>query len=82
MKLGIIGLSMFGKNTLFEALTKTQTAAESKMENRLAAVRVPDRRIDTLNEIYSPNKTTYAQIDYFLPGLAASQDDKIREQSI
>ncbi len=82
MKLGIIGLPRSGKNTLFEALTKTKSAAESKMENRMATVRVPDVRIDTLSEIYNPKKTTYAQIDYFLPGMAASRADKSKDQSI
>jgi ribosome-binding ATPase len=82
MKLGIIGLPMCGKNTLFETLTKTGAGTDSKMENRMAAVRVPDSRIDTLQGIYSPKKTTYAQIDYFLPGLAVSKEDKKNEQSI
>ncbi len=82
MKLGIIGLPMSGKNTLFEALTKTKSAAESKMENRMACVRVPDPRMDTLSAIYNPQKTTAAQIDYFLPGKSVSKDDKSKEQSI
>ncbi len=82
MKLGIIGLSMCGKNTLFEALTKTASAAESRMENRMASVRVPDGRIDTLSGMYQPKKTTYAVIDYFLPGRGVSQDEKNREQSV
>ncbi|MBN2201458.1 redox-regulated ATPase YchF [bacterium] len=82
MKLGIIGLSMCGKNTLFEALTKTASAAESRMENRMASVRVPDIRIDTLSGMYQPKKTTYAVIDYFLPGRGVSPDEKNREQSV
>jgi GTP-binding protein YchF len=82
MKLGIIGLAMSGKNTLFEALTKTKSPVESKMENRMASVRVPDPRIDTLSGIYNPKKTTYTQIDYFLPGKAVNKDDKSKEQSI
>jgi GTP-binding protein YchF len=80
MKLGIIGLPMSGKRTLFKALTKTET--ESKMENRQAMVRVPDTRIDTLSEMYNPKKTTYAQIDYFLPGLAFSKDEKTKDQPV
>jgi GTP-binding protein YchF len=80
MKLGIIGLPMSGKKTLFEALTKTET--ESKMENRQAMVRVPDKRIDTLSLMYNPKKTTYAQIDTFLPGMAFSKDEKTKEQSL
>ena len=81
MKLGIVGLPLSGKTTLFEALTKVAAGTESKMENRLAAVRVPDPRIDTLSNIYSPRKTTYAQIEYFLPGIALSKEDRDGEQS-
>jgi hypothetical protein len=82
VKLGIIGLARSGKNTLFEALTRTKSAAESKMENRMATVRVPDSRIDTLSGMYNPKKTAYAQIDYFLPGMAVSRDEGPKEQSI
>jgi GTP-binding protein YchF len=82
MKLGIIGLPMCGKNTLFEALTKNEADSDSKMDNRMAAVRVPDLRIDALKGMYNPKKTTYAQIDYFLPGKAVVKDEKAKEQSI
>jgi GTP-binding protein YchF len=82
MKLGIIGLPMCGKNTLFETLTKTGEGTDSRMDNRMAAVRVPDRRIDTLKGIYDPQKTTYAQIDTFLPGMAVSKEEKTKEQSV
>jgi GTP-binding protein YchF len=82
MKLGIIGLPMCGKSTLFEALTKTRNNAESKMENRQATVVVPDSRIDILNQIYNPKKTTFAQIDYFLPGMAPSKDGPSKESSV
>ncbi|MBN1894279.1 redox-regulated ATPase YchF [bacterium] len=81
MKLGIVGLPLSGRSTLFEALTRTAAGAESKMENRLASVRVPDSRIDTLSGIYSPKKTTYAQIEYFLPGAALTKEEKAGEQS-
>lgn len=33
-------------------------------ELRLASVRVPDERIDTLSKIFSPRKTTYAEITF------------------
>ncbi len=33
-------------------------------EVRLGAVRVPDGRIDTLSKIYSPKKTTYAEMSF------------------
>jgi GTP-binding protein YchF len=80
--LGIIGLPMSGKRTLFEALTRTRSEAESKMDNRLAVVRVPDPRIDTLSDIYNPKKTTFARIEYFLPGLGVSGDGKSKDSLI
>ena len=68
MKLGIIGLPLCGKSTVFEALTKSTSGTTSKGENRISTIRVPDSRIDTLSEMYHPQKTIYAQVAYFLPG--------------
>ena len=69
MKLGIIGLSGAGKATVFEALTKQTLGASKKGDNRIAIIRVPDKRIDILSEKYKPKKTIYAQVGYFLPDL-------------
>ncbi|MCU0605088.1 MAG: YchF family ATPase, partial [Desulfobacterales bacterium] len=33
-----------------------------------AVVRVPDERVDRLSRMFAPQKTIYAQVDYFLPG--------------
>ena len=68
MKLGIIGLPVSGKNTVFEALTHEFTASGDKSEDRLGTIHVPDTRIDTLSRMYQPRKTIYAQVEYFLPG--------------
>ena len=78
MKLGIIGLPQSGKTTVFEALTKTVSESGRKGEERICTIRVPDDRIDTLSRIYQPKKTTYAQVEYFLPGTIADK----KEQSI
>ena len=74
MKLGIIGLTQSGKATVFEALTKQPLDISHKQESTTCAIRVPDKRIDFLSNIYTPKKTTYAQITYFLPG--ATDRDK------
>jgi len=71
MKLGIIGLPLAGKTTVFESLTRSARATGSKTEDRLEVVAVPDERIDKLTAIYNPAKTTYAKITYFLPGMTA-----------
>lgn len=73
MKFGIIGLARSGKSTIFEALTKTMAPAESRAEDRIATIKVPDQRVDRLNEIYKLPKTIYAQIEYSLPGTKMSQ---------
>ena len=69
MKLGIIGLPRAGKATVFDALTKHIGGAEHKGEDRIAAIRVPDDRVDALSRMFKPQKTIYAQVEYFLPGI-------------
>jgi hypothetical protein len=69
MKLGIIGLPGAGKSTVFDALTKNISGAEHKGQDRIAAIRVPDDRVDTLSRMFKPQKTIYAQVEYFLPGI-------------
>jgi len=68
MKIAIIGLPNSGKTTVFNALTggAAETAAFSsgRVEPNLAAVRVPDARVDALSRIYNPRKTTYAEVQY------------------
>ncbi len=68
MKLGIVGLPNVGKSTLFNAIT--QAGAESAnypfctIEPNVGTVLVPDKRIDALKEMYDPDKTTYAVIEF------------------
>jgi hypothetical protein len=68
MKLGIIGLPLSGRSTAFEALTRQGGEIAARGEDRLAVVRVPDERVDRLSRMFAPQKTIYAQVEYFLPG--------------
>ncbi len=79
MKLGIIGLPRSGKSTVFDALTQNRVGAEHKGEDRIAVIRVPDDRVDALSQMYQPKKTTYTQVEYFLPGY---KKDSLKDQSI
>jgi GTP-binding protein YchF len=74
MKLGLIGLPGSGKKTIFEALTSHFLDTGQKGENRIGTVRVPDQRVDDLSKIYAPKKTTYAQVEYLLPGRDQDKD--------
>jgi GTP-binding protein YchF len=76
MKLGIIGLPQSGKTTIFETLTQNISGSVHTGEDRISMIRVPDGRIDILSEMYEPQKTTYAQVEYFLPGTAAAKKDQ------
>ena len=82
MKLGIIGLPQSGKSTVFEALTKSPSDMTHKGDNRISTIRVPDGRIDILSEMYRPQKTIYAQVEYFLPGTGGANKTQAKEQSI
>ena len=82
MKLGLIGLPLAGKTTIFEILTRQLGNNIPKTEHRIGMVPVPDSRIDALSRIYNPKKTTYAQVEYFLPGITVTQDAQIKEKSL
>ncbi len=68
MKLGIVGLPLSGKTTIFNALTNstlaTNVGGSGQFEVHTAVVNVPDARIDKLSAMYKPKKTIYAQVTY------------------
>lgn len=78
MKTGIIGLPRSGKATIFGALNQKAADEISHVEAQLGTVRVPDSRVDILSRMYEPEKTIYAQVEYFLPA-TVGQD---KEESI
>ncbi|MBI3742632.1 MAG: redox-regulated ATPase YchF [Chloroflexi bacterium] len=81
MQIGIIGLPLSGKTTIFNALTrgKIETAAFSsgKLEVHTAVVDVPDPRLTALAKMFNPRKTVPAQVQYNdIAGLARGIGEK------
>jgi ribosome-binding ATPase len=67
MKTGIIGLPQVGKTSLFKILTKARIedhGFSNPREAHVGVARVPDTRLEKLSALYSPKKTTFAQVEY------------------
>ena len=69
-KCGILGLPNVGKSTLFNAITKSSIPAENfpfcTIEPNLGVVNVPDKRLDSINNIVQSEKvipTTMSFVD-------------------
>ena len=67
LNLGIIGLPGSGTSTLFQILTRSTSEQTAKRGALIGTVQVPDRRVDTLTELFKPKKTVYAHLEYLLP---------------
>lgn len=64
MKIGLVGFAGSGKTTVFNVMTGLDVPVGFGGEVRLGTVKVPDPRIDALSEIFSPKKTTYAEMTF------------------
>lgn len=69
MKIGLVGFAGSGKTTVFNAITGLDVPVGFGGEVRLGTVKVPDQRIDQLSRVFSPQKTTYADMSFCdIPG--------------
>lgn len=68
MKIGIVGLPNVGKSTMFNAITNAGAECANypfcTIEPNVGVVPVPDERLDALTEMYHPQKTTHAVIEF------------------
>jgi GTP-binding protein YchF len=77
MRLGIIGFPQSGKTTLFNALTRGDqpvTMNGGRFEVHTAVVQVPDPRMDSLVDMFHPEKITPARVTY--ADIAGVESDK------
>ncbi|MEA1940210.1 MAG: DUF933 domain-containing protein [Candidatus Caldatribacteriota bacterium] len=66
MKIGILGMPLTGKTTLFNLLTgqeKEISTFSKKGIKNIGVAKVHDRRVDYLSSLYHPKKTTHATIE-------------------
>ena len=66
MQIGIVGLPFSGKSTLFQTITKTHLDQSQliKSESHQAVIKIPDERLDKLNEMFKPQKVTHASTEF------------------
>lgn len=68
MKIGIVGLPNVGKSTMFNAITNAGAECANypfcTIEPNIGVVPVPDERLDKLTEMYHPQKTTHAIVEF------------------
>lgn len=68
MKLGMVGLPNVGKSTLFNAITNAGAQSANypfcTIEPNVGIVSVPDKRLDKLAEMHSPDKVTPAVLEF------------------
>ena len=68
MKIGIVGLPNVGKSTMFNSITNAGAECANypfcTIEPNVGVVAVPDERLDRLSQMYNPEKTTPAVIEF------------------
>ncbi len=91
MRIGLVGFAGSGKTTVFNTLTGQHVPSGFGGEVHLGTVKVPDARIDRLSAMFSPKKTTFAEIVYSdIPGehgaeskgLSGKALQQIRDQDV
>jgi ribosome-binding ATPase len=69
MRVGIVGFPFSGKTALFRAITGQAADQLELARENLAAVKIPEPRLDFLEALYKPKKRTEATIEFVdLPG--------------
>jgi GTP-binding protein YchF len=77
MRVAIVGFPFAGKSSLYRALTGVAADQLKLAEENLAAVHIPEPRLDWLEELFQPKKRTQATMDFVdLPGSAEGDIEK------
>src|SRR6185436_19876264 len=83
MKIGLVGFAGSGKTTVFDTMTGLDVPVGFGGELRIGTVRVPDARIDALSKVFTPKKTTFAEISFCdVPGEHGADKKGLSSKSI
>ncbi|MBU1106762.1 MAG: redox-regulated ATPase YchF [Candidatus Riflebacteria bacterium] len=79
MKIGLAGLPMSGKTSIFNMATRAKAQTRDYLaqsdEINSGIIKVPDNRIDHLTTIFKPKKTTFATVEFTdIPGISNSEN--------
>jgi len=71
MKIALVGPPLSGKTTLFQAVSGQFAPPAHGVQEHVAVVKVPDKRLDFLAALYKPKKYTEASIEMVdIPGFS------------
>jgi GTP-binding protein YchF len=79
LEIGLVGLPLVGKTTVFNLLTGTAVPTGIAGDTRVhkGTAPVPDKRLDFLAAVYLPQKVTCARVDFKdIPGLDPRRGDR------
>ena len=81
LDIGIIGLELSGRTTVFRCLTRQKEgAASGHQSEHIGTARVPDQRVDRLRDLFKSRKAVYAEVKYV--DLGASLKNAARDFNI
>ncbi|GAB4269883.1 MAG: redox-regulated ATPase YchF [Candidatus Rifleibacteriota bacterium] len=79
MKIGLAGLPMSGKTSIFNMATRAKAQTRDYLvqtdEVNNGVIKVPDERIDFLADVFKPKKTVFATVEFTdIPGISHEEN--------